>query len=165
MKAVQLYSFCWNNILKKKLFCKLFAFSTKLLPIAISLPTFWGLFPPLPVLHSTCWAIGSTGIGGEFLSKLSARYILALTECLSMRECTVSQFDCRVIFRDTWTEIFRDNLTLPKSTEKCWPLSRSNAFKSRSSQHFSVDFGSVRLLCKIFVHVLPIFNDIHMHTR
>ena len=49
MKAIQLYNICWNNILQK-LFCKLFAFSAKLLAIAISLPpppNFLGAFSTL----------------------------------------------------------------------------------------------------------------------
>ena len=61
-----------------------------------------------------------------------------------------------------WTEIFHDNLTQPRSTEKCWferdlnlhlrdsiaqhverrPVSRRCKFKSCSRQHFSIDFGS-----------------------
>ena len=33
----------------------------------------------IPVCHSNCWAIKCTGIGGEFLSILSAQNILATT--------------------------------------------------------------------------------------
>ena len=49
------------------------------------------------------------------------------------------------------TDFFHVSLTLPKSTVKCWierDLDSHLRDKSRSSQHFSVDFGRVRLSWK-----------------
>ena len=44
-----------------------------------------------PVRRSICWAIESTGIGGEFLFNLGEQDIFETTERLSMRACAVFQ--------------------------------------------------------------------------
>ena len=70
--------------------------------------------------------------------------------------------------------IFHENRPLLQSTEKCslerdltshlqferGPVPRRCEFKSRSSQHFLVDFGSVRLSCKNFYA-----NNIHEESN
>ena len=87
----------------------------------IDLSRIWTHTFGIPGCHFTCWAIKSTGIESKFLSNLSAWDILTTTSCLSMRGCAVFQFYFRIILRDIHEQkFFYDNLTLPKSTEKCW---------------------------------------------
>ena len=89
-----------------------------------------------PVRRSACWAIESTGIEDEFYliyaHEIFARQLNAIHE----RTCSVS-----ILLQNhpqRWTDT----------------VSRRCKFKSRSSQHFSVDFGSIRLSRKFSVHML-----------
>ena len=97
------------------------------------------------------------GLETSFTQLRRTRYSHDNLTLIHERMCSVSIY-FRIIVKDTWAEVFHNNLTLPKSSEKCW-LERD------SSQHFLVDFGSVSLSWKISVHTHVSFGNIQQHTK
>ena len=90
------------------------------------------------------------GLEASFIQFKCTRYSRDNLTLIHERMCSVSILFQNHPQRYTWTEIFYDS---------GGPVSQRCEFKSRSNQHFSVDFCGVKLSWKVSVHVRYISED------